>query len=342
MLVQYLVGLCCVHANPDAVDVIVGDMVVDSAAGKPRDVDVTVSQSGADGILRAFKAYEVKREGEPLDVAVVEQLYSKLIDMPSVTHRAIVSASGYTNGAIAKAAAHKVDLFVLKPWTKPLDKQFREFPNIGPPDEFVREVSSTLLFWIDCNIQILTPSGPSSFIYERASPLFNRNGKPHPQFASLSQFIDAVLLRSTEILFALEPAQTVLRLFPFEPVPGNEHVETSPAWPHTHTISVEDDGVFLAFDSRLIQVTSMTVSGRLQWQTRRQSPEFHILVHVPSEEAFAGAAVAPWGTPDGKMLAMVFSPNSRAVGFHTIQLTEKHRNAIRRLSLFHRDPGADA
>ena len=90
MLVQYVVGLCCLRRNPEAVDVTVGDLVLDTAAGKARDVDITVTLQELDGI-RAFKAYEVKREAEPLDVVTVEQLCIKLLDMPAVSHRAIVS-----------------------------------------------------------------------------------------------------------------------------------------------------------------------------------------------------------------------------------------------------------
>ena len=108
MLVQYLVGLCCLRNNPDAVDVTVGDLVLDTAAKKGRDVDVTVTLKEEDGGVSAFKAYEVKREGEPLDVVTVEQLCMKLRDMPKVTHPAIVSSSNYTDGAIKKAITHKV------------------------------------------------------------------------------------------------------------------------------------------------------------------------------------------------------------------------------------------
>ena len=104
MQVQYVVGLCCLRRNADAVDVTVGDMVLDSASEKERDVDVTVTLQDGPGVLRAFKAWEVKRERGPLDVADVEQLCTKLKDMPAVTHPAIVSASGYTDGAVKKAA----------------------------------------------------------------------------------------------------------------------------------------------------------------------------------------------------------------------------------------------
>src|SRR6266542_5475633 len=153
MLVQYVIALCCIRRNPDAVDVTVGDLVFDVAAMKRRDVDVTVTLVEADGTMRAFKAYEVKREREPLDVATVEQLCTKLKDMPNITHRAIVSASNFTDGAIAKAEAHNVELFVLKRWTKPLADQFPQFPGVGLPEEFLH-FTSVLLFWIDCRLNL--------------------------------------------------------------------------------------------------------------------------------------------------------------------------------------------
>jgi hypothetical protein len=124
MLVQYLVGLCCLKWNPDAIDVTIGDMVLDPAASKQRDVDITVTISASGGVTHAFKAYEVKHESSPLDVTDVEQLCLKLLDMPSVTHRAIVSGSGFTSSAQSKAARHGVTLYGLRPWTRPLQEQF--------------------------------------------------------------------------------------------------------------------------------------------------------------------------------------------------------------------------
>jgi hypothetical protein len=87
MLVQYLVGLCCMRANADAVQVELGDLVLDDVLGKKRDVDVTVTIHNTDGEDWAFKAFEVKDEKSPLDVTVIEQLCGKLADMSSVTNR---------------------------------------------------------------------------------------------------------------------------------------------------------------------------------------------------------------------------------------------------------------
>ena len=37
MMIQYLVGLCCLRHDPDAVEITLGDMVYDHVAEKDRD-----------------------------------------------------------------------------------------------------------------------------------------------------------------------------------------------------------------------------------------------------------------------------------------------------------------
>lgn len=326
MLVQYVVGLCCLRRNPEAVDVTVGDLVLDTAAGKARDVDITVTLQELDGI-RAFKAYEVKTRAEPLDVVTVEQLCIKLLDMPAVSHRAIVSTSGFTNGAVAKASAHGVELFMMKRWDKPRET----LAQLGVP--VLANSSSHLLCWVDWSIQLTAPDGPRTFTYDNSAPLFASDGSPHRQFGTLTEYLDALLLRSTEILFPLEPARTISRTFPLQSLPEDDALEVSPAWPHTHTLDVEADDVFLNLNNQLARLTTVTITGRLQWQSRKRELEYHVLEQIPNGEPFAGAALAEWGTPDGKMLAWVFAPGSRTVGIHTIQLQAKHRHAIRNLKI---------
>ena len=71
MMVQYLVGLCCLRHDPDAVEITLGDMVYDHVAEKDRDVDITITFKDGNEIT-AFKAAEVKKESQPLDVATIE------------------------------------------------------------------------------------------------------------------------------------------------------------------------------------------------------------------------------------------------------------------------------
>jgi hypothetical protein len=333
MVVQYLVGLCCLRRNPEAVDVTIGDLVLDVAAKKRRDVDITVTLLEDDGTVRAFKAYEVKREGEPLDVVAVEQLCLKLRDMPAVTHRAIVSASDFTDGAVAKAAAHDVQLFVFRPWAEPFGDQFPELRDAGRPDQFLRGFESILLYWVDWRCFFVAPNGPPSFNYEDSKPVFAADGRVHDKFSNLAKYKDALLYRSTQILWELEPAQTIARTFPPEPMADNHEFLVTPPWPHSHTVDVVEDQVYFKLDRALALIKYVTVSGYLQWEKRKRPPKFYILEHVPTREAFAGAAVADWGRPDGKMVAVIFPPDSRALTAHWFQLEEKHKNAIRQLKI---------
>lgn len=331
MLVQYLVGLCCLRWDPDAVDVTIGDMVLDTAAGKVRDVDVTVTVSESGSITHAFKAYEVKREAAPLDVAEVEQLCLKLIDMPSVTHRAIVSSSGFTEGARTKADRHGVALYQLRPWVRPLQEQFPLLTMQGTIEECFPTLMS-LLCWVQPQISLVarTAGGPFSVLAD--DPLLDGNGATHPNYPTFDKYRQELLLRSTEILFTLEPAVTVHRTFPI-PFTASENVAPAgPAWPHTHTLDVAADNVFVRTDKGDHQLNVVTITGFLQWQRSTERPQHYIIEGIPDGEAFAGALIA-LEPRDGRMTALVFSPKTREIGIHFVRLAEKHRNAIRELKL---------
>lgn len=114
--VHLLVGLLSQLTSPEDVEVELGTHVLDVSSGTERDVDVTITARAADGSVAAYAGIEVKDECKPLDIIAVEQLCMKLKDMPSITRRSIVSASGYTKPAKQKAAHHEVDLLTLKPW----------------------------------------------------------------------------------------------------------------------------------------------------------------------------------------------------------------------------------
>ena len=99
--VHYLVGFLYVITRRDD-SVVLGERVRDVTTGTERDVDIVVS--GGWGLL----GVEVKDKGRPLDVGIVEGICQKLNDMPTLTERAIVSSSDYTESARKKAAAHNV------------------------------------------------------------------------------------------------------------------------------------------------------------------------------------------------------------------------------------------
>jgi hypothetical protein len=177
MLVQYLVGLCCLRWSADAVEVKLGEYIYDDAAEKERDVEVTVEVDAGPDERYAFMAYEVKREANPLDVKTVEQLAMKLKDMASITHRAIVSASGYTDGARKKAKKHGITLYQLEPWTKPLQEQFPALRMVGTADECF-PTNKYLLCWLQPNLSIVARAATGPFEILDTDSLFNAKRKP--------------------------------------------------------------------------------------------------------------------------------------------------------------------
>ena len=340
MLVQYLVALCCLRWDPEAVDVTIGDMVLDTAAKKERDVDVTVTVTESGSPTHAFKAYEVKREGAPLDVTEVEQLCLKLLDMPTITHRGIVSASGFTDGAQAKAAHHGVQLYVLQPWMRPLEEQFPLLTMKGTADQCF-PMRKALLCWVQAQYSLVAPEATTGFSVEATDALFDKKGKVHRKYKSFGAYQAEVLLRSTDILFILEPATTVFRTFPI-PFSALEGITAAgPAWPHTHTLAATQDDVYVKTHSGNVRVESITINGFLQWQRSADKALYYVIETITSGEAFAGALISPENR-EGNMTSLIFSPKTREIGIHFVRLAEKHNNMIRKLKLLLPEHAAEA
>lgn len=334
MMVQYLVGLCCLRHNPEAVDITVGNMVFDAAAEKERDVDITVTIEDENGCLSAFMGVEVKHEAKPLGVGTIEQLTLKMADMPAVTHKSIFSTSGYTDGAKAKATAHSVDLYSLKPWESNIEEHFPDFTDVKTPSEFLAHVESSLLYWANSKVFLVVPDGPSKFSYENTTPVLSVNGKQHNKFKNMQQYLDAVLFRSCETLCTQEPATTIMNTFPFGIISDSADFIAGPPWPHTHTLDTRQDRIFLQLkEEGLYQIEAVTISGHLQWRKRKRTPEFFILENVSDNSIFAGAAIADYGVGDGRMFAMIVPDKGRTIGIHRFQLTEKQKNMIRNLKI---------
>lgn len=334
MMVQYIVGLCSLRHDSDAIDVTIGDMVMDIAAGKERDVDITVTIRSENGELSAFKAAEVKHEGKPLDVITIEQLCLKLADMPKVTHKAIFSTSGYTDGARSKASAHKVDLYTFLPWDRPIEDDFPDFQGVKTPSEFLAHFESSLLYWVGFHIYLVVPDGPASFSYDGKIPVLTQDGKPHAEFLTMHQYRNEILMRSTGLLCTQEPATTILKTFPYGLKTEENDYFAGPPWPHTHTLDLERDQAFLKIDENgPFQIQSVTISGHLQWRRRKREPKFYILERVTDKAIFAGAAIADYGVDDGRMFAMIFPDKGRTLGIHRFQISEKQKNIIHKLKL---------
>ena len=337
MLVQYLVGLCALKWNANAVnlDVTLGAMVPDEASGTKRDVDVTVTADTPDGVY-AFKGYEVKHWSSRLDVADVEALAQKLKDMPSVTHRAIVSTSGFTEPAIKKAAHHGVDLYVIQPWTRPLAEQFPDLaPMSGLPSQIINTLNMNLVWpvqycWLDFDGDV------PGFQFERDTALFDANGNAHANYPNFGVLAEAIVVRSTGILWPLKPMMD--RLDPYlTAFHDRRALPDEPQWPHTHTLDVARDEIYMRPpDQELHRVNYFTLSGELKWE--RTGVLYNVMERVPTGEVFAGSIVGLSDVP-GRMWVVIFPAEGRELQITLVQLEQKHLNSIRELRLALADDG---
>ncbi|MGH8778811.1 hypothetical protein [Paraburkholderia sp.] len=333
MMVQYLVGLCCFRRELQAIEIIVGDMVFDEAAEKERDVDVTVTIADEDGVVTAFKAAEVKHEGQPLDVAKVEQLIAKLTDMPKVTHRAIFSTSGYTDTACLKAAKRGVDLYTLQRWERSIDKDFPDFSGVGTPDEYLL-FRSNLLFWDKFRCTYASSKTKQFLILDPATRILSKNGKYHSQWRTLVDYQRELLVRSTGILCIQEPAQAAFKEFSQRLNSTQTELQFGREWSSSHTIDTSQDGVYLKLPDRSVSpIDEVTISGFLQWRSQIISLDFMILKNALNDSVFSGAAIADIGAGDGRMFAMIFPEKGHQIGIHRFQIPKKQRNMIRKLSI---------
>ncbi|SHW33067.1 Uncharacterised protein [Mycobacteroides abscessus subsp. abscessus] len=332
MLVQYLVGLCALKWDSHSVnvDVVLGHMVPDQAAGSVRDVDVTVTVDTGDG-LYAFKGYEVKNWSDPLNVNDVDGLVTKFNDMPAVTHRAIVSSTGYSETAIAKAEYHGIDLYQFKKWEQPLAEQFPNLtPMSGKPADHIR-VLLLELTWVDrgCSLDLgvdtppLDPLPPDAFLFDEA-------GKRHPTYPDFDVYSRAILLRSTEILCKSDPMAERAGLIRQAYYSGNPEPE-SPQWQHVHVLDVVEDGVFIeTSDGHRSQIRNFTIFGYLKWV--RLYPDNYVMEKVPTGEAFAGTIIAA-SQVQGRMWYVIFPAKGRDMSFGQVKLEKRHLNSIRNLQI---------
>jgi len=326
MLVQHLVGLCHLRHGPGAIEIIVPDLSSD--ADESRDGDALVRLNGNDGAVHAFKAYGARHESAPLDVGAVDQLCMELSGVTGVTHRAIVSGSGYGEAAFARAHELDTSLLVLRQLTKGAAENHTK---VIPAGLNLNYLHMNLLYWCDAQLTFHAPAADKLLQYQYADAVFSGTGEPHKQHATWGNFLDATLYRSTGLLSQLEPAQTAMRAFTPEPLADTEY-EVGPAWPHTHTLDVSADQVFLRAGEVFALTETITISGSLRWQRRREPFDYYVLQHAEREDLFADAAVADWGTSDGRMAALAFASGTNAeYRSSTIRLHERHQNAILRL-----------
>jgi len=187
---------------------------------------------------------------------------------------------------------------------------------------------------VNYRVFAVAPNGPSSFGYEDSTPVLASTGKRHDVFSNMQQFRNEILMRSTGILCTQEPASTIASAFPYGIISEDTDYLAGPLWPHTHTLEVTRDEVYLQLgEESPFMIESVTIMGQLQWRKRKRKPQFFVLEKVPDRTVFAGAAIADYGADDGRMFAMIFPEKGRMLGIHQFQIPEKQKNMIRNLKI---------
>jgi len=191
---------------------------------------------------------------------------------------------------------------------------------------------NALLCWKSFRFQLELEDPAVGFSISPSDQLFDAEGRPHGKYSDFSAYASALLLRSTDILYRSEAAQTVLLRFPIPFSMPDGAIPSGPEWPHTHTLEVAKDDVFAMIGQRRLQIVRFTIGGFLYWERDMRRPQHHVIQHVDTGEVFAGALVCQGGI-EGQMTALVFSPESREIGIQLVRLAEKHLNSIRRLQM---------
>jgi len=270
--VHFLVGLLTLISRPDGIELELGSMVFDAVAEKDRDVDVTVRAVGGDGAVSVFEGLEVKDHARPLDVTHVEQLCAKLGDMPTIRDRGIVSASGYTEGAVKKARHYGVTLYSLVEWTAPVEVAT---VTLIPNFEYVESEYR----WVEGPHVHFNPNRemPESLVHQFTpeTPVFDKTGTPlavAPTYKGVADWLASGAVNAAK-------AQG----HPLEMAVGEKK-------PVTFDIRLEDEPFALVGDERF-PLTEARVSGVIEYSERAGQPLCKVLVRLDDQRPIVACAV---------------------------------------------------
>ena len=291
--VHYLVGLLTSVSTPESVEIMLGDFVHDASINKCRDVDVTVTYKDTDGLISAFKGLEVKKHSRPLNVTHIEQLCAKLNDMSDLSHRAIVSASGYRRPAVKKAKAHGVELFSLIPWDNPMEG----FEHIHfPPGFFMKQKT---LIWAGTTHIAFNPNDnvPDQIRNQitNQSRIRNAGGERDNTCKTVRDLSQKV---SQAVLHAVMD-QEPIRLM----TPGNEM--------NVKYLSRKIGDFYLDIEESKLHLREALVQGTVKWIEESVWPEFKILVKEGELSPHVGCAIAELS--HGDLIGLTVSQADRSL-----------------------------
>lgn len=309
--IHLLVGQLTLVSNPDDVEIVLGDLVYDVTANERRDVDVTVTYRDSSGSISAFKGIEVKKHKRPLDVTHVEQLCIKLNDMPNISHRAIVSASGYWRPSYKKAKAHGVDLYSLIPWSNRMEG----FEHVKFPPEFF--VLERVLSWVSppsINYQLEGYDSNKAFQIGKDTPLCNIS-EEEVNLTTIQQLSDRLSLNTVQQLI------------------NNESIKQMPPGVEKSVqLTINDlNNICIDLEGDKRPIKQALLKGIVVWKEYNHSPEYKLLVKDGESKPFVGCAVMEMR--QGNLSGLTVSQVDRNVSFISIPVSDRNRKKIQGLKL---------
>ncbi len=310
--IHILVGLLTSVTSPDDVEIMLGDLVYDGKADERRDVDVTVTYKDANGIVTAFKGIEVKKHARPLDVTHIEQLCIKLNDMPNISHKAIVSASGYRQPAIKKAEAHGVNLYSLIPWDNPM----AGFEHIRFQPDF--HVKYKTLTWAKGPLVIYNPSD------NIPSEIKNKITDDIRIFGNISSNDNNKTIKQLDDKLSLDTVQNLI---------NKEEIKAlSPGVEKEVECHINDLGnLYINLEGSKIPLKQALVKGVVVWQEQKLLPVYKAIIRVGESKPYVGCAIME--TPQGDLVGFPVSRVDRNINLINIPVSERNKEKIRKLRL---------
>jgi hypothetical protein len=305
--IHYVVGLLSRASHPESVEVEMGNFVWDEASETNRDVDVTITARNPDNSVSVFKGIEVKAHTRKLGSEAVEQLSQKMKDMPTITHRAIISSSGFTKPAIKKAAKHGVELFELKDWEPANDFEF--FTHQPVPATHVQ------YGWAELTSAQINPSDRIPEEYRAAfqsdpTVVFEANTESPPtKFRQWLKALSQVAAQEAEKHFGPHT---------------NDGVERKPA-----TINVRiSDGVWALVGDTRLRIQEVCFVGIAERRIRQMPSTWKAMVRLGERKPLAGCCISDFG--DFGLLALIIT-EQRSIEVALVPVSERNKNKI-----FHR------
>ena len=286
--IHFLVGLLTLISRPEGVELELGSMVFDAAAEEHRDVDITVRAVGDDGTVSVFEGLEVKDHTRPLDVTHVEQLCAKLRDMPSITDRGIVSASGYTKGAVNKARHSGVTLYSLIEWTAPVEiATVTLIPNFDYVESGYRWVEGPHIHFSP-NLEL-----PGSLVQQLRpeTPVFDKTGAPLGAPSTYKALADRLAAGAVNVAKTQGHA--------LEIAVGEKK-------PVVYNIRLSDEPFALIGDER-ISLAEARLTGVIEYVEQRGLPLCKILVRLDDQQPLLACAV--FEMSEGNLGGLAFDGN---------------------------------